>query len=83
MPDLSLWPMFLAAIVMYTFDLCLIVPAAVAEDNFYHRLNKARPPLTLVLTNRDVLRSAEFRCSNHLSRISTCGCIRGQQVDEE
>ena len=35
--------MYLAAIILYTFDLSLILPTARAEDNFYFRLNQATP----------------------------------------
>jgi hypothetical protein len=44
MPDPSQWPMFLAAIILYSFDLSLVFPSAKVEDNFYFRLNKAQPP---------------------------------------
>ena len=34
------WPMYLAAIVMYTFDLCSVDLKTLPEDNFYFRLNE-------------------------------------------
>ncbi len=36
---------FLAAIIMYTFDLCFILPDSTAEDNFYFRLNNVFLPI--------------------------------------
>ena len=36
--------MYLAAIILYTFDLSLILPSSKAEDNFYARLNVVRLP---------------------------------------
>jgi hypothetical protein len=33
--------MLLAAIAMYTLDLCIITPSSLPEDNFYHLLNRA------------------------------------------
>ncbi len=43
--------MYLAAIIMYTFDLSLVVLDSKPEDNFYFRLNQAPslpPPHTLM-----------------------------------
>jgi hypothetical protein len=40
MPDMRQWPMHLAAIIMYTFDLSLITTTAKNEDNFYFLLNQ-------------------------------------------
>ncbi len=52
MPELRQWHMFLAALIAFTFDLCLIFPASAPEDNFYYRLNQARPTHTFASTRR-------------------------------
>jgi hypothetical protein len=38
--DLDQWRDPIAAIVLYTFDLSILVPLASPEENFYFRLNK-------------------------------------------
>ncbi len=35
------WQAYVAAIIMYTFDISLLTPESKPEDNFYHRLNSA------------------------------------------
>ena len=40
--DLKEWPMLLAAIMMYTFDLSLLFLGIAQEENYYFRINQVK-----------------------------------------